>query len=173
MALNLKVPEHHPYLKSTLLSPDLLTSFSGYGIGFFTIGFYWISHHYYFRYIKRYDYLLVWLNIGFLMCIVFLPFPTTILDDYGGQRLAVIIYAGTMAIAGLIKALLWWYASNRHRLVARSLPTRIIRYLTCLSLIPPSIFLSSMAIACFNPDLAELTWISIPLLLILSKFIKI
>lgn len=174
LALNLKLPENNSHLGSVLLSHYLLTSFpelQSYAISFLAVGFYWVSHHYYFRYIKHYDYFLVWLNIGFLMCIVFLPFPTAVLDDYGGQRLAVIFYAGSMAIAGIMKALLWWYASSNRRLIAQSLPLRRIHSLTYLTLVPPLIFLSSIAIAYFNPSLAELAWLLIPVYFILLKAI--
>jgi hypothetical protein len=74
-----------------------------------------------------------------------------------------------MAIAGLVKALLWWYASSYRRLVAPSLSIRLIRSLTCRMLVPPLVFLSSIAIAYFNPSLAEFSWILIAVYFFLLK----
>jgi uncharacterized membrane protein len=174
LALNLKLPENNN-LPTTPLSHSLLAimpEFKGYAFSFLVVGFYWMSHHYYFRYLKRYDYLFVSLNIGFLMGIAFLPFPTSVLDSYPRQRLAVIFYAGSMALVGLMKALLWYYASKRHRLVAPSLPPRLILSLTRRTLVPPLIFLISVAIAYFNPSLAELVWILIPICFLGLKLVK-
>lgn len=164
LAFNLKLPTHSAYLSPIPLSRALLAiipKVQSYTISFLAIGFYWMSHHDYFRYIKRYDSVLIWLNIGFLMCIAFLPFPTAVLDDYRGQRLAIAFYAGSMAMTGLMKASLWGYASRKCHLVSRSLPPRLVRSLTIRTLVPPLVFLGSIAIAYFNPDLAELSWLSI------------
>jgi uncharacterized membrane protein len=38
---------------------------------------YWMAHHSTFRVIRRYDRGLIWLNSLFLMCIAFLPSPTS------------------------------------------------------------------------------------------------
>ena len=40
---------------------------------------YWMAHHSTFKAIKRYDKLLIRLNSLFLVCIAFLPFPTSLL----------------------------------------------------------------------------------------------
>jgi uncharacterized membrane protein len=52
-----------------------------------------------FRVIQDYDRGLLWLNSLFLMCIAFLPFPTSLLGEYGDQQLVVAIYTGSLAVA--------------------------------------------------------------------------
>jgi uncharacterized membrane protein len=44
---------------------------------------YWMAHHSIFKDIRRYDRVLIWLNSLFLMCIAFLPLPTSLLGEYG------------------------------------------------------------------------------------------
>jgi uncharacterized membrane protein len=113
LTVNIKLPasdDHLPTVQHYLI--DQLPQYQSYFISFLVIGLYWIGHHHYFRYIERYNFTLLGLNMGFLMCIGFLPFPTSILDNYDGQRLAVAFYAFSMAITGLMKAILWWYASR-------------------------------------------------------------
>jgi uncharacterized membrane protein len=174
LALNLKLPGNNN-LTTTPLSHSLLAiipEFESYVFSFLVVGFYWMSHHYYFRYINRYDYLFVCLNIGFLMCIAFLPFSTSILHSYDEQRLAVIFYAGSMALVGLMKAILWCYASNRRRLILQSLPPSLVLSLTRRTLVPPLIFLISMAVAYFNPFFAELSWILIPVCFLGLKLVR-
>ena len=163
LALNIKPPDESASVQTSMiyLLSIVLPKCQSYVISFLVIALYWIGHHRYFRLIKRYDYTLVWLNIIFLMCIVFLPFSTSLLDDYGGHRLAVILYAASMTITGLMKVLIWWYASFRHRLISQSLSEKIVRSLTYRALIPPVMFLCSIPLASFNPKIAEISWLSI------------
>jgi uncharacterized membrane protein len=58
---------------------DLLPDIFSYVLSFLVILFYWMGHHVMFRVIRRYDSGLIWLNSLFLMCIAFLPFPTSLL----------------------------------------------------------------------------------------------
>ncbi len=102
LAIDLRVPEVDPHITSQQLAaqlsairPHLLTFF----ISFVVIGIYWISHHRYFRYIKRYDTRLILLNLLFLFFIVGMPFLASLLGQYTAVPLALISY--TLAIAAL------------------------------------------------------------------------
>jgi uncharacterized membrane protein len=168
LALDLKLPAH---AGAQAFSKDLIhlwPEYQSYVTSFLAIGLYWISHHHYFRFIRRYNYTLVGLNITLLMCISFIPFATSVLDDYHGQRAAVAFYAACIALTGLLKTALWHYAAHQHRLIHRYLSRQRIQRLTWQALIPPIVFGVSIGIALFNSSLAELSWFSIvPLLLIL------
>jgi uncharacterized membrane protein len=173
LIVNIKLPisnDHLPTVRHYLINQ--LPKYQSYVTTFLVIGLYWMGHHHYFRYIQRYNFTLLGLNMGFLMCIVFLPFPASILDNYDGQRLAVVFYAFSMAITGLMKALLWGYASWHHRLVAHNLHPRLIRALTYYTLVPPLVFLSSMLIAIFNPAIAQFSWLLIAVLFILPQLFR-
>ena len=96
LILTIEVPDIPPAsvaqeLPSRLLAltPDLLS----YVISFLVIAIYWQAHHSVFEPIRGYDRTLLWLNFLFLMTISFLPFPTSLLDEYGEQQLTVVIYA--------------------------------------------------------------------------------
>jgi uncharacterized membrane protein len=52
-------------------------------LSFVVIPMYWMAHHSIFKDIRRYDRVLIWLNSLFLMCIAFLPLPTSLLGEYG------------------------------------------------------------------------------------------
>ena len=59
--------------------------FLAFLIGFCTIMVCWINHHHMFKYIRRFDSRLMWLN-AFLLCLVTIaPFPTAILARYIGK----------------------------------------------------------------------------------------
>jgi uncharacterized membrane protein len=69
-----------------------------YAISFLVVGLFWLEHHRLFRYIRRHDAELIWLNICFLLCVSFLPFPTDLAGEYADQPFAVAFYATSMAL---------------------------------------------------------------------------
>ena len=91
---------------------DLWPSYVGFGLSFVIIGIIWANHHEMFGYIARADRALVLINLLFLLCVGFLPFPTALLAEYlghAGERLAVNVYSGWMLATALSFCLLWWY----------------------------------------------------------------
>ncbi len=56
--------------------------FLAFLIGFVTILICWINHHHAFKYIKKLDSKIVWLNGFVLLMVTFTPFPTAILAEY-------------------------------------------------------------------------------------------
>ncbi len=94
----------------------LWPSYLGYVLSFVTIGIMWANHHSIFRYVRRADRYFVLINVLFLMCIAFLPFPTALLAEYlpepGGRTLAVAGYSATLVVIALAYNALWWYAAG-------------------------------------------------------------
>ena len=88
LVLEIVVPhiEEHGDLGQALL--DLWPSYLAYATSFLTIGIMWINHHTVFRQLGEVDHRFLFINLGLLMCISFVPFPTTLLADYawGGER---------------------------------------------------------------------------------------
>ncbi len=90
-------------------------------LSFVTIGIMWANHHSIFRYVRRADRYFLIINVLFLMCICFLPFPTALVATYlsepGGRTLAVAVYSGTLVVIALAYNALWWYAVRGDRLL--------------------------------------------------------
>lgn len=105
LVLDLKVPEladnfaTDQSLMSSVVA--LYPRYASYLIGFFTIGIYWIGHHYIFHFIRRIDRNGLWLNILFMCCLSFLPFSTAVMGRYPGNRSAVQLYGMTLLINSL------------------------------------------------------------------------
>src|SRR3712207_7778177 len=72
---------------------------------------FWMAHRAQFRAIANANRRLSWLNSLFLMVIAFLPFSTGLFDRYPTEPLAIVIYAGSLALARLMLTAIWWYAS--------------------------------------------------------------
>lgn len=143
---------------------ELWPKIFSYVISFLVVGVYWMAHHRMFRYVRRYDERLMWLNIVFLMFVAFLPFPTSVLGEYGDQQIVVIFYAGSLAAIGFMSSLLWIYTSSGHRLVDSDLDPHLIRGATLRSLTPPVIFLFSIVISFISVSGATYSWLLIALI---------
>jgi uncharacterized membrane protein len=138
-------------------------------MSFVIVGIYWVAHHVMFHHIKRSDRLMLWLNITFLMCIAFIPFPTALISRYGAVQTAVVVYAGTLAITGVLLELLWWYATRGHYLVEKELPDRVIRLGSVKTIIAPCAYVLSIAISFFNPKLSIIFFVLVPAFYILPS----
>ena len=138
IAITLLVIEIHPpelHDGETLLGGLLhqWPYYLGYAISFLVIGTVWANHHNRFRVIARSDYVFLFLNILFLMCVAFIPFPTALLSEFVGtpeRTTAVAVYAGTLAVTAVFFTALWLYAAGGYRLVDRSVEPGPLRAMT-------------------------------------------
>jgi uncharacterized membrane protein len=112
----------------------LWPSYLGYAISFLVIGTVWANHHNRIRMISRSDHILLFVNILFLMCVAFIPFPTALLSDYIREETyrttAVAVYSGTLAVTAVFFTLLWLYAATNYRLIDRSVDPSLLRAMT-------------------------------------------
>lgn len=137
---------------------DLRTSFAEYALSFVVIGSWWLLHHRVFAWIERYDSMLQWLNLFFLMIIAFTPLLLATLIFYGISTPTVILYSGVQAGAGLIIVAIWAYASEGHRLIDRSMSDALRRALLTRSFVAPAIFGIAIGLAFLNAYLALVAW---------------
>ncbi|MDY6795857.1 MAG: TMEM175 family protein [Actinomycetota bacterium] len=152
-----------PVVKEVSELPSELTSlwpkFLAFIISFALIGFFWVAHHLMFSYLKRYSPGLLWLNLLFLMFIVFLPFSTALMSEYDTSKLAVIFYDANMALASLSLFLLWWYISRGNRLVKEDLDPATRKHLMTVYLNMSIIFLICMGLAAWNISASQYAYL--------------
>jgi hypothetical protein len=74
-----------------------------------------------------------------------------------------------MVAGSVMMAILWGYASTKHRLIEPGLSKKVIRSETLLPLATGGIFLVSIGIAFIDPDLAKFSWIIVLLASLLSR----
>ncbi len=80
---------------------ELWPDFLGFLISFLIIGYFWVTHHLMFNYVKRSSPGLLWLNLAFLLFIVVLPFSTDLMSEYTSSKTAMIFYNLNMAFCRL------------------------------------------------------------------------
>jgi uncharacterized membrane protein len=98
-----------------------------YFVSFFLVGLLWLYHHHVFRYIQRADGSLITLNMFYLLAVSITPFSSALVASNPDERLAAIIYGGSVFLAGASCATMFAYASQHRRLVAAALDARFIR----------------------------------------------
>jgi uncharacterized membrane protein len=131
-------------------------SFASYGISFIVIGLHWLGYHRQVHVMDHLDGGALFITLLFLMSVAFLPFPTLLLNNDFGP-VAVIFYAASMAVTGLLLAALWLYAGRRGLL--RDVDARLDRYNTVRAIYAPLIFLLSIPVAVAAPTAATYMWI--------------
>ncbi|MBV9577605.1 MAG: DUF1211 domain-containing protein [Chloroflexi bacterium] len=162
---------HLPDLRTASDIPEALVKlwpqYFGYAISFLVVGSFWYGHHRMFRVVGRYDDVLLWLDLLFLLCIAFIPFASSVLGDYPGERSAVVFYSVVMITTGLVENLLWAYATYAHRLIGSSVSERTIRIQTLRNLMPPVVFALALPLTFISPYLAFAAWLAIYVILML------
>ncbi len=164
LAVELALPEVTSSEGTADLAHRLLAlgpRYFSYALSFLVIASYWRSHQRTLRYVVRLDGRFVWLNVILLMCIAFLPFPTSVLGSYASDVAAVSLYAGTLAITGLVVLAMWLYAAHDYRLATRELTEGQIHHFVARALCAPLFFVLSIGIAQFNTDAAKYAWLAI------------
>jgi uncharacterized membrane protein len=96
-------------------------SYASYAVSFVTVGIMWVNHHAIFRHIVRVDRVLLFVNLLLLMCIAFVPYPTSLVAEFirssQDARAAALLYGITMTTTAIFFNALWQYASRGYRLL--------------------------------------------------------
>jgi uncharacterized membrane protein len=127
-----------------------------YGISFYVIVQFWLTHHRVFRLIgKQQDGLAVW-NFGFLFTITVMPFTSDLLGKDGNNPLAVAIFSLNLLLANLaVRGMLQF--ARRHSLLVPGRQDPGLSGVQFLAGI--AVLVLSIAIAWFNPTLAKFCWL--------------
>ncbi len=161
LVLEIRLPATSTSLTDSQLTQSLLAiwpKYMAYAISFLVIGLFWFKHHRRFRLIQRYDTRLIFLNLLLLMGIGFIPFPTSVMSDYG-DRTSTIFYALTIIVTGFISIAIWLYASHNNRLIDPLLSQRERRRELGVPLAVMGVFALSIGLAFIDPGIARFSWI--------------
>jgi uncharacterized membrane protein len=151
LILEIKVPEGAGQDLPRRLA-EQWPSYASYVVSFFVIGVIWLNHHALFAHLARADRKLMALNLVLLFTIATIPWPTSLLATYmreGGdsERLAALIYSGTMLAMGVAFGSLWRYAARDRRLLGSDLSDEEIRSRTLRFTIGSPIYLVALLVA--------------------------
>jgi uncharacterized membrane protein len=149
---------------------DLWPEYFAYVLSFVIIGIYWANHHSFMRLFVRTDHYFLMINVFFLMCIAFLPFPTAVLGEYlthGEQeKTAVAFYAFGLFLPAVGWLLIWLYG-QWDNLIDENLDPDYDRFLTIQFLASTAVFLVAIPIALVQPYVSLTIAIGLTLLYLL------
>lgn len=137
------------------LLPRMLT----FALSFAVIGRYWVLHHGALSRMARVDGRLLALNLVFLFCVVFLPFPTSLLGEHGDSTPAVALYAGNLIVAASTSTLLWAYAVRHDLTVSAERSSTALRAKVVNGLAAVVAFVPSLPLAFVSPTWAKVSWL--------------
>jgi uncharacterized membrane protein len=160
LVLELKAPEAGGNAVGELWTRllALAPKYMGYLVSFWVIALYWVAHQRCFRYIRRFDRRLIFLNFLFLMFIAFLPFPTALLFSNAIVTPSVALYSAVAAAMGLSLDAVWLYAV-RHGFVVPGIRPTLIRDISLNLLLPSAVFIASAGMAVLSPKVAMYAWL--------------
>ena len=112
---------------------SLWPQYFAYVVSFLTIGIMWVNHHRIMRQLERVDEPFVFLNIGLLLCIAFVPFPTRVLAEFvrtDDGNAAAVLYGISMTVTAIFFGSVWFYASHGRRLLHPDADPRMVSGIT-------------------------------------------
>ena len=130
LAVELVLPEAAGELHGRDLLDSLLESWPkvlAFLTSFLFIANFWAGHNILFHHVRRFDGGLMWLALLQLLCIAFLPFPTSVVGEHVSDPVAQQFYFGSLLVTGLVMWAVWWYMSSGRRLIDPDLSPRVIR----------------------------------------------
>jgi uncharacterized membrane protein len=167
LVLDIRLPENIVVTTNAALLDQLLTlerHFVIYVVSFIVIGMYWINHHIQFHFIARVNRRLIWLNLGYLLLVSFLPFATDLIGDHETLMLPCEIYGGTLALLSVFSYLHMQYLARHPELASRDFTPDVAalvkRRIALFALVP----IVSMAAAFFSTRIAVYTYVLLGML---------
>jgi uncharacterized membrane protein len=111
-----------------------------YVLSFVIVGVYWVGHHHMMHFVTATDRTFLWINLLFLMIIVFIPYVASLLSATNADAGAIRIYGASLILANLTSSTLWFYACRKHRLVPESLSPAFARFVLQINTAPVLVY---------------------------------
>jgi uncharacterized membrane protein len=96
-------------------------SYLAYVVSFLVIGIIWVNHHAVFNRVRVVDRPVLFANLGLLLAVSVIPFPTKLIAEYltagPDSHLAAAIYSATMLAMGVAYNLVWLAVTRDARLL--------------------------------------------------------
>ena len=160
LILDIRFPEvGYSQFKETLVS--LLPRILAYVMSFIIIGLYWVTHHNSMHVMKKIDRGFLWLNILLLLCVSFIPFPTSLLGRYSFETGPIILYGATLILCNIVGYVMLVYVHYRPHLASAEFSSQYLRRHTPVYAIVNGAYLGAMLLANTLPLLSYLIYVGV------------
>ena len=165
LILDIRFPDvDYSQFAATLAS--LLPRILAYGMSFIIIGVYWVTHHNSMHAMRKTDRSFLWLNILLLLCVSFIPFPTSLLGRYPFQAWPIIIYGVTLIVCNAVGYLMILYVWYHPHLAVSEFSKTYLRSHTPVYIFVNVLYLCAILVAHPLPLLSYLIYIAVVIFLI-------
>ena len=147
-------------------------AYVGYAISFATIGIIWVNHHTVMDQLRIADRTFLFINVFFLLCIAFIPFPTRLLATYvrtADGRAAAVAYGVTLTLTAVFFNLMWRYAIAGNRLLRPDADRRVVDGITRSYRPGVPMYAGATVVGVFNAEIGALLFGVIALVYVLSS----
>ena len=132
-----------------------------YGIAFYIIAQFWLTHHRVFRHIVSHHEGLAWWNFAFLFTITVMPFTSNLLGAYASNPLAVDIFAVNLMLAVLATRVMLFFGRRRD-LLPGGIDAQEVSALKLRGTAVVVVVAVSVGLAWVDVTAAKLCWLLIP-----------
>src|SRR5260370_15299266 len=149
-------------------------SYVAYAVSFLTIGIIWVNHHAVIGQIGRVDRAFLFVNVAFLMCAAFIPFPTRLVAEHirdHGAAAAAFTYGATLTTTAALFTALWLYAARDQRLLRPDADPGMVSGITRSYLPGPSLYLIATLVSLASPTTRVLLFGAIAVFYVLDSLI--
>lgn len=176
LVLDLRVPPPHGSGSLGHRLADLWPNYLAYVISFVAIGIMWINHHAMLRRVVGVDHSVLVLNLLLLMCIVVLPFTTSLMANYldapSGGQLAALVYAGSFLVTFAVFVALQCHLLLRRVYLLRELLTGAERRSILLpGAVAPPTYLLAGAVGLVTPYLTLAVCVAMGIFYLLAPLV--
>ncbi|WP_406306996.1 TMEM175 family protein [Streptomyces sp. NBC_00885] len=152
---------------------DVMPNVWAYALSFLVIAAFWRGHHQIFQYTRNVDGMVIRLGLLSLALIALMPFPTTLLAEYGDESLSVAVYSGAVAAMGATQLALAVALWKRPWLGSVALPDPVARNDVADLASTVLVFAVAVPLAFVSPTGAKLWWaVLIPIKTVTGKRAK-
>jgi uncharacterized membrane protein len=172
LVLNVDIPELGAHSLAHELA-RLWPAYVGYAVSFATIGIIWVNHHTVLQQLRIADRTFLFINVFFLLCVAFIPFPTRLLATYvrtGDGRAAAVAYGITLTATALAFNLMWRYAIGRGgRLLRADADRRVVDGITRSYRPGVPMYAAATVVGIFQAEVSAALFAAIALFYVLSS----
>lgn len=140
-------------------------AYLAYATSFITIGGIWLVHHGIFRRLEYANSWVMRINLGLLMAVSFLPFPTKLLaeaiHDRDTERVAVIFYGAALLVISLLLSALWGVIRRERDLLKPEVSEQEINALLVATTPSLGFYVGVIVVAIFAPRVAAFGYLAI------------
>lgn len=140
--------------KGEITTAEFLSEHSGqllsFALSFVLIATFWIGHHNQYRDVEWMTGPLLWINIAWMVTIVWLPVPTAMIGQMKTDALQTVVYIGTLILTQVTTLAAWVYLQRNPALTTASPSTLRAGVIGDLSAI--ILFAIALGIALLLPD---------------------